>query len=86
MFEEADGHTLLRYLTAYHFDAVEWHIVPGTCYEEASLLPVDTSTPEYKTFETKLYAKTLRSMGFQNLLPVQHEKATSKAEKGDDAR
>ena len=86
MFEEADGHTLLRYLTAYHFDAVDWHIVPGTCYEEASLLPVDTSTPEYKAFEKKLYEKTLRSMGFQNLLPEQYEKVKSKTEKGDDAR
>ena len=86
MFEEADGHTLLRYLTAYHFNAVEWHIVPGTCYEEASLLPVDTSTPEYKAFETKLYAKTLLSMGFQYLLPEQYEKEKSKTEKGDDAR
>ena len=86
MFEEADGHTRLRYLIAYHFGAVEWHIVLGTCYEEASLLPVDTSTPEYKAFETKLYAKTLRSMGFQNLLPEQYEKLKSKTEKGDDAR
>ena len=29
-FEAADGHTLLRYLEAAHFDAVTWEIVPGT--------------------------------------------------------
>ena len=27
-FEAADGHTLLRYLEAAHFDAVTWKIVP----------------------------------------------------------
>ena len=27
-FEAADGHTLLRYLEAAHFDAVTWEIVP----------------------------------------------------------
>lgn len=32
-FEAADGHTLLRYLEAAHFDAVTWEIVPGTTYE-----------------------------------------------------
>ena len=35
-FEAADGHTLLRYLEAAHFDAVTWEIVPGTTYERAS--------------------------------------------------
>ena len=34
-FEAADGHTLLRYLEAAHFDAVTWEIVPGTTYERA---------------------------------------------------
>ena len=28
-FEAADGHTLLRYLEAAHFDAVTWEIVPA---------------------------------------------------------
>lgn len=36
-FEAADGHTLLRYLEAAHFDAVTWEIVPGTTYERAIL-------------------------------------------------
>ena len=27
-FEASDGHTLLRYLEAAHFDAVTWEIVP----------------------------------------------------------
>ena len=31
-FEEADGHELLRYLTAAYFKAVSWEIVPGTPY------------------------------------------------------
>ena len=27
---EADGHQLLKYLTALHFHAVRWEVVPGT--------------------------------------------------------
>ena len=58
MFEAANGHTLLRYLTALHFDAVQWEIVGGG-YERAVLGAVDTSTPEYKAFEQNLYSAAL---------------------------
>ena len=58
MFEAASGHTLLRYLTALHFDAVQWEIVGGG-YERAVLGAVDTTTPEYKAFEQKLYSAAL---------------------------
>ncbi|WP_325213476.1 hypothetical protein [Oscillibacter sp.] len=67
-FEEADGRQLLRWLTAAHFGAVDWEIVTGTCYEEAILREVDTSTPEYRAFEEKLYRKALERMGFGDLL------------------
>lgn len=50
-FEAADGHELLRYLTAAYFKAVAWEIVPGTTYEKAILGKVDSSTPEYIAFE-----------------------------------
>lgn len=50
-FEEADGHELLKYLTAAYFKAVAWEIVPGTTYERAVLQEVDVSTPEYSDFE-----------------------------------
>ena len=73
-FEDANGHTLLRYLTAAHFGAVRWDIVPGTTYERATLLDVDTTTPEYNTFERKIYAKALRQMGFGELLPAAEER------------
>lgn len=63
MFEEANGHQLLRYLIAGHFHAVDWSIVPGTCYEAATLQEVDTTTPEYKKFEQDLYAEVLEKMG-----------------------
>ena len=33
LFEEMDGWQLLRYLTAAHFRAVDWAIVPGTTHE-----------------------------------------------------
>ena len=58
MFEAASGHTLLRYLTALHFDAVQWEIIGGG-YERAVLGAVDTTTPEYKAFEQKLYRAAL---------------------------
>ena len=63
MFEEANGHQLLRYLIADRFHAVEWSIVPGTCYEAAALREVDTTTPEYQAFELELYEKVLEQMG-----------------------
>ena len=88
MFEEADGRQLMTYLTAYRFGTVDWNIVPGTCYESASLLPVDTATPEYQAFEREIYTETLRSMGFQDLLPGEMAQTHDKTEKkkGDDAR
>ena len=58
MFEAASGHTLLRYLTALRFDAVQWEIVGGS-HEHAVLGAVDTTTPEYKAFEQKLYSVAL---------------------------
>ena len=63
MFEEANGHQLLRYLIAGHFHAVDWSIVPGTCHEAATLRDVDTAAPEYQSFERKLYKKVLEKMG-----------------------
>ncbi len=59
VFDEADGHQLLKYLTALHFHAVRWEAVPGTPYEKAVLLDVDTATPEYRAFEKQLYTRVL---------------------------
>lgn len=74
LFEEMDGHQLLRYLTAAHFQAVEWTIVPGTTYESATLREIDTSPTEYQKFEQELYRKVLERMGFQDILvPVQEQ-------------
>ena len=71
-FEAADGHELLRYLTAAYFKAVAWEIVPGTTYERAILREVDTGTPEYRAFEEQVYEAALRRMGFAALLPLDH--------------
>ena len=68
MFEVMEGHQLLDWLIAVHFQAVEWEIIPHSTYESATLLEVDTSTPEYQAFEKQLYEKVLERMGFQNLL------------------
>ena len=68
-FEAADGHELLRYLTAAYFKAVSWEIVPGTTYEKAILGKVDTSIPEYIAFEKRLYETALERMGFREQLP-----------------
>lgn len=73
MFEEADGHQLLRYLTAAYFHAVKWDVVPGTCHEKATLLEVDTTSPEYRDFEQKLYRKVLERLGFQDILAPDRE-------------
>ena len=62
-FEAADGHTLLHYLEAAHFDAVTWEIVPGTTYERAILGKVDTTTPEYRAFREAICADALGHMG-----------------------
>ena len=68
LFEEMDGRRLLRWLTAARFGAVDWEIVTGTCYEEATLREVDTSMPEYRAFAAELYRKVLEHMGFGALL------------------
>ena len=73
VFDEADGHQLLKYLTALRFRAIQWEIVPGTPYEKATLLEVDTTTPEYGAFEKQIYTQALCSLGFQGLLPHEHE-------------
>lgn len=83
-FEAATGRELLKYLTAYCFDAVEWEVVPGTTYEKAMLGAVDISTPEYQRFEHQLYKSVLERMGFDGLLvpeqanqaPMQNEPVT----------
>ena len=77
-FTAADGHELLRYLTAAYFKAVSWEIVPGTTYEKAVLLDVDTVTPEYRAFEKQLYTRVLHDLGFQDLLPQKQERQTGK--------
>lgn len=68
LFEVMEGHQLLDWLTAVHFQAVEWEVIAGSCYEKALLLEVDTSTPEYHAFESKLYRKVLDRMGFGDFL------------------
>lgn len=69
LFEEMDGHQLLRWLVAGHFRAVDWTIIPGTCCEAATLREVDTTTPEYQVFERQIYEKTLEKLGVDTLLP-----------------
>ena len=67
-FEKMDGYGMLRYLTADRFGSVEYEIV-APCYEEAVSLHTDYTSPEYLTFEKKLYEKTLRELGFGKLFP-----------------
>lgn len=74
-FEAADGHTLLRYLEAAHFDAVTWEIVPGTTYERAILGKVDTTTPEYRAFREAICADALGRMGLAHLLKTKEKGA-----------
>ena len=76
MFEAASGHTLLRYLTALRFNAVQWEIV-GSGYERAALGAVDTTTPEYKAFEQKLYSAALERISRKRNVP---HKSTQKEE------
>ncbi len=76
MFEAASGHTLLRYLTALHFDAVQWEVVGGG-YERALLGAVDATTPEYKVFEQKLYSAALERINRKRNVP---HKSTQKEE------
>lgn len=93
MFEVMEGHQLLDWLTAVHFQAVEWEIIPNSTYESATLLEVDTSTPEYQAFEKQLYAKVLERMGFQDIVvpgrddPAQAPSHTPpQPKRGGDAR
>ena len=85
-FEEADGHALLRYLTAAHFGAVSWEVVPGTTYERAILQEMDTSTAEYQAFERQFYAKALERMGFQEFLPVEPGKVQEQTKRREESR
>ena len=80
MFEEASGHQLMNYLTAYLFSAVEWEIVPGTTYESASLGEVDTTAPEYRQFERQLYERVLERMGFGEFLLPEEPQQTAALE------
>ena len=73
LFEVMDGHQLLDWLTAVRFQAVEWDMIPNSTYESATLLGVDTFTPEYQAFEQQLYGKVLARMGFENLLGPEQE-------------
>ena len=89
LFEVMEGHQLLNWLTAVYFQAVEWEVVAGTCYEMAVLHKVDTSTPEYQAFECELYRKVLDRIGFGDLLAP--EEVVKSQEKGvtpqkEDAR
>ena len=68
MCEAAAGGELLKDLTAHCFGAVTWEVVPGTTYEKAVLGKVDTTTPEYRQFESQLYKSVLELMGFGGLL------------------
>ena len=78
MFEAASGHTLLRYLAALHFDAVQWEIIGGG-YERAILGAVDTTTPEYKAFEQKIYSAALDRINRKRDSP---HKSTQKKKEG----
>ena len=73
IFEVMEGHQLLDWLTAVRFQAVEWEIIPNSTYEYATLLEVDTSTPEYQVFEKQLYEKVLERMGFRDILAPKQE-------------
>ena len=75
-FETASGRELMKYLTAYCFDAVQWESVPDGAYKKAVLSEVNTTTPEYQRFERQLYESVLERMGFDELLaPKQAEPA-----------
>ena len=73
LFEVMDGHQLMGWLTAVHFQAVDWEIIPNSTYEYATLREVDTTTPEYQAFEQQLYEKVLERMGFQDVLASKQE-------------
>ena len=78
-FEAADGHDLLHYLEADHFQTVTWEIVPGTIYERAVLGKVDTAAPEYRAFREAICADALDRMGLGDILKTK-KKSTKKEE------
>lgn len=73
LFEEMDGRQLLCWLTAAHFHAVDWTVVPGTPYERATLREVDTSSRSYQAFQRELYGKALERMGFHDVMAIGQE-------------
>lgn len=91
LFENADGHMLMKYLEADQFGSIDWEIVPGTTYERAVLRETDRSAPEYLAFQKQMYAETIRHLGFQSLLSQRNELTPStikqmeliKRERGD---
>ena len=52
--------------------------MPGTTYEKAVLLDVNTAAPEYRAFEMQLYTQALCDLGFQGLLPQERERQMGK--------
>lgn len=68
-FEDADGYKLLRYLLVQHCRKLgeanatvdRWDIVAAG-YEQCVDLTIDTTTPEYKTFERALYKRALATI------------------------
>ncbi|MDD4808082.1 MAG: hypothetical protein PHU30_06285 [Oscillospiraceae bacterium] len=67
-FEEMNGQKMLTYLTASRFGTVKYETI-SPCYEKAVSLHTDTSSSEYKNFIRKLYAETLKELGYTDLLP-----------------
>lgn len=70
--EAMNGHEMMRYLTASRFGTVEYEII-ASGHEVAKRLHTDYDSPEYRAFEKKLYLKTLRSLGFERLLPPEKQ-------------
>lgn len=68
-FEDADGFKLLRYLLVQYvwklgdknINVDRWEIV-ASGYEQCINLEIDTTTPEYKEFEHKLYKNVLERL------------------------
>lgn len=65
-FEEANGTKLLQYLLVQYCwklgkknaEVNRWEIV-ASCYEQCINMEIDTTTPEYREFEHKLYAEVV---------------------------
>lgn len=86
LFEAMDGHQFLHWLTAVHFQAVDWTVIPDSTYESATLGEVDTTTPEYQAFEQQLYAKVLERMGFGAVLTPAKERQQPEHQKNENKR